>query len=63
MCAVQSFHSTSLWVFFPLWLAGSSSGKPSAEAAVVNVCLIKALSYSPFLKLPDLFFTSPNTSI
>lgn len=49
--------------FVPLWLAGSSSAEPSAEAAVVNVCLIKALSYSLFLKLPVLFYTSPNTSI
>lgn len=49
--------------FVPLWLAVSSSVKPSAEAAVVNVCLIKPLSYSLFLKLPDLFLTSPNISI
>lgn len=49
--------------FFPLWLAGSSSARCSAEAAVFNICLIKALSYSLFLELLDLFFTSLNTSI
>lgn len=62
MCSTVIPQDFSL-AFVALWLAGSSSAKPSAEAAVVNVCLIKTLSYSLFLKLPDLFFTSPNTSI
>ena len=39
--------------------------RPSSEAAVLNVFMLKVLYYSLFLflKIPDLFFANPKTSM